>query len=251
MKKIFIILFCALVLTASLWAATKYTVTINITREALQYLHANNFLLYGFKAVKSSAPEGQPLVWMVTDNYMETNVFTWIDDQYGVYISHSSIVQGGIIVASQTVPIDLGDIFTILPSGFGRVTGGGAPGKITIVDEYSKSQLTTGISQMVNGQMGAECAFPIMVNEVITIEPAECVAFFFATQRYEPGTVIMQAPNAGIRVCMCGATSKTVVFDKNGWLDNRQPCVTQIPAGAPLAEYLINPDQQNKKKTRR
>jgi hypothetical protein len=252
MKKLLTILFCALVLTASLSAATKYTVTINISNYELNYLQTNNFLLYGFKGVNSSGTEGQPLTWIVTDNYAEATTITWYE-QYGAYDSFVDIQNGTNITAANQVPMDLRQLGTILPkTAIIKVTNDGTEGEITLHDTYAKrNQITAGITQMVNGQMQQLCAFPITNQEVMTFEPVEYVVFFFATKPYDTGTVIMKALNPAIQIDLTGVTSRSVVYNKNDWLDNKESWVAQIPALDVLAKYLINPDQQKKKRARR
>lgn len=244
MKKLSVVLFCALVLTAGLSAATKYTVTINISNDQLQFLHSNGFILYGFKGVNSSCPECQPLTWVVTDNYLSRTQITW-QDQFSVYDSFVEIRDGAQIAIAYQTMITLGQTGTIQPRTAMITVTSGTKGEITIKDMYEKSPLTTGLSQLVDGQYSQFCACPIMMNEVITLEPGEYVVFFFATRPYSTGTVIMQALSPGIQINVVGSgtTSPSVVYNSNGWRDNKQPWVTQIPIGASLHEYLVNPVQ--------
>jgi hypothetical protein len=247
MKKIFIILFWALVFTGSLGAQTKYAVTIQISDDVLSFLKRNNYFLYGFKAVKSSGSEGQPLVWIQTDDFMEFTMIRW-REQYNIYDSTNEIRDRAKMVVLNQAPVAPGDICTILPkTGLFKIVTGGPAGKIIINDTYAKSRLTTGIAQMVNGQMQLECAFPIINQLGVTIEPVHKVVFLFATQKYDPGSVMIQTPNPAILIDLTGVSSRTVVYNKDGWLDNNEIWVEHIPADAALARYLIIPEDPVRK----
>ncbi len=83
------------------------------------------------------------------------------------------------------------------------------------------------------------CVFPINLNEELIITPVDKIVLFFSTSPCEIASPIDITPEPAIEIDLTGVNSRTVVFDQNGWLDNKEPWTKQIRAGASLAPYLI------------
>ena len=225
--------------------SSTYKIDIELSREAVTRLTSgpSPFYLYGFKGVTTAANGGQPLVWFSSSEIAQQMTLTW-EEQYGVFNSETEIKNGTQIAATNHSKADLGDIAVIQPkSHLFDVSGGGTPGLIE-VDNNASISLTVGLTQEVTGHETQLCAFPAINGESIDMTPIETVVLFFAQESHSTGTVIEQASMPGIQIDLTGAPkqTRTVKYNKNNWLDNNETWVEQIPSGAVLRTYLINPN---------
>ena len=91
--------------------ATSYEVNIDMSKETVDDLGDNGYVLYGFKAVRCTLP-GAPLVWFQTTSYGTETELTW-DESYEAYTSTSDIVPGGRIKATNSYETDLGQTLNV------------------------------------------------------------------------------------------------------------------------------------------
>src|SRR5882672_5814281 len=101
--------------------ATDYEITINMSDDTVNKLTNGGYHLYGFKGVRTALPStsGAPLVWFKSEKFSKLTTLDW-QEQYGGYTSDSEIIPGGVITASASYEMNLGDILNITsPSGTG------------------------------------------------------------------------------------------------------------------------------------
>jgi hypothetical protein len=181
-----------------------YTITINMTDDTVRELQNLDFSLYGFKAVKASGNAASPLVWFATEGYSRRTTVEW-KTAFQAYSSSSEIVPMGTVTARAVYGIDLGQTFIIESElGVGRVEREGTATAITISNKVRK-RFTCGISQETDGAFAQVCAAPVIPGLRDIFIPVEKVLLFFATERYNPGTVITRAFGPGLLVDMTGA----------------------------------------------
>ena len=221
---------------------TTYAVNINMDQSTVKDLSANNYKLYGFKAVQTTA-NGSPLVWFSTSAFSLNTYISW-DVLYNAYTSKSVIKPNTKIVASAAYQIDLRQTLNVTDkSGTGTVdSGSGVTGAISI-HNLIDDPFTCGISQSdPSGTPTPMCAFPLFGGGLDVIAPIEKVLFMFATDQINTGTVIEKAFSRGVLVDLTGAPGNTrsVFFDINkGWSWNGEPWAKQVPATSNLTPLLI------------
>jgi hypothetical protein len=219
--------------------ATPYSITILMSAETADELKNQGYSLFGFKAVLAGAPAGAaPLVWFSSTAFGKKVTVSWTE-QYEAYSSTQQIAAGVTIDASNSYPIDLGQQLAISESsGTGSVVNGDVPTAIEI-SNTSKTLLTCGIGQMINGIANPLCAFPLHGVGTDVITPIEKVMLTFATKMVNTGTVTEQAFEEGALFDLTGNNNVTVTFDiDKGWSDSDAP-MTPVVAKQDLASLLI------------
>ncbi|AFY47842.1 hypothetical protein Nos7524_1984 [Nostoc sp. PCC 7524] len=220
--------------------ATNYSVSINMEDKTVEALSNNGYILYAFKAVKTTA-KGSPVVWFKTTNYGLNTQISW-SEEYEAYTSKTDIKPNALIIDSNSYPISLDNTLNITsPTGTGSVdTSKGTPGAINIHNQTS-TQFTTGISQKLgDGTVNPLCAFPLFGNMLDIIAPLEKVVLMFSTTPVNTGSVIEQSFSPAILIDLTGENSRTVSFDiNNGWSWGGAPWGRNIPASGDLVPFLI------------
>lgn len=222
--------------------STPYSITIAMSQTTVDTLTAQNFSLYGFKAVSTTQGGGAPVVWFKSTTFGLGTFVNW-DEQYQAYTASSSAIANGQISSTNPYDIDLGQTLNVTgTSGTGSVGAAGTPLAISINNETS-TPFTCGISQMQTGSGPAVampmCAFPLNGNSMDVIAPVEQVALMFATAQIDTGSVVYQAFTQGILVDLTSSNSVTVQYDINkGWSWDGV-IGTIIPANASLVPFII------------
>jgi hypothetical protein len=220
--------------------ATPYSVDIAMNQDTVTALKEGRFVLYGFKAVKTSGA-GAPLVWFDYSNYGLNTELAW-SEQYQAYTSLSKIISGGEITTTNPYDIDLGNTLNVDgDTGTGYVdTLHGVPQAISIHNE-TNTQFTCGISQTAPGGGTAPmCAFNLFGGSLDVIAPIEQILLMFSSTPVNTGTVIYQAYSRGLMIDLTGENSRSVGYDVNlGWSWDGGPWGKQVKANEALAPLLI------------
>jgi hypothetical protein len=218
---------------------TNYSIDIQMSQDTVNSLSQNNFVLYGFKAVRTTAP-GAPLVWFQTTAYGLDTMLSW-DQEYQAYTSTSAIVPGGEVRATNSYKTNLGQTLDVIDkSGTGMVTQDGTAGAISILNKTS-TQFTCGISErQPNGGVTPTCAFSLFGNNLDVIAPIQRVLLLFSTLPVNTGTVVYKAYSAGLLIDLTGTTSRSVSYDVNaGWSWSGGAWGQQVPPSENLVPLLI------------
>ena len=200
----------------NLLGASHYGVKIKMSQETVDALSTGGYFLYGFKSIQANAGGGRPLVWFRSVDFgLETDV-SW-EIEYQAYTSRSHIIPGGQIKGLSPYDIALGQRLEVeSPQGTGNVVDGSA-GTISI-ENLTDSQVTCGISEVVNGTAQPLCAFPLYGNGMDVMVPIQKVMLTFATKEVNTGTVVEKAYSQSILIDLTAKTERTVTFDINkGW----------------------------------
>ncbi|MFB2563329.1 hypothetical protein [Rhizobium sp. IMFF44] len=200
----------------NLLGATDYGVTISMDQDTVTALSSGSYSLFGFKGVQTSAGGGVPLVWFKSGDFGLSTDVTW-EVQYEAYTSRSQIIPNGQIKGLSSYAIDLGQTLEVeTPQGTGNVVDGTA-GMISI-ENLTTTQVTCGISEVVDGTAQPLCAFPLYGNGLDAIVPIQKVMFTFSTNTVNTGTVIEKAYSQSILIDLTAKTHREVSFDINeGW----------------------------------
>lgn len=200
----------------NLLGATGYGVTISMDQDTVNALSDGNYSLFGFKGVQTSAGGGKPLVWFKSSDFGLSTDVTW-EVQYEAYTSRSQIIPNGQIKGLSSYAIDLGQMLEVeTPQGTGNVVDG-TEGMISI-ENLTTTQVTCGISEVVDGTAQPLCAFPLYGNGLDAIIPIQKVMFTFSTNTVNTGTVIEKAYSQSILIDLTSKTNREVSFDINeGW----------------------------------
>lgn len=218
----------------------NYTVTIDMSQQTVNDLSQNNFMLYGFKAVRSSVP-GAPLVWFQSNAYGIVTDLGW-SQRFLAYTSTGQIVPGGRIRATNSYAAELGQTLEVTgTNGTGTVVQNGTQGAISI-HNVTTTKFTTGISeeQPLGGGITPICAFPLFGNNLDVIAPIARILLMFSTTPVNTGTVVFQAYSPGLLIDLTGVQSREVSYDINkGWSWGGGAWARQVPANADLVPLLI------------
>ncbi len=222
--------------------STPYQITISMSQDTVERLNKQKFNLYGFKAVKTTAGGGVPVVWFKTTTFGLSTVVKWTED-YQAYTTNSDAITSGSVTATNAYPIGLDQTLDVANStGTGSVdTLNGTPNAISILNQTS-TPFTCGISQLQAGVAAPMCAFPLNGNMLDVIAPIEQVMLVFSTNQLDTGSVIYQAFSQGVLLNLTDDQSLTVKFDiNNSWDWGGGPDGQIISAQANLVPFLIQP----------
>jgi hypothetical protein len=223
-------------------AGTPYSVAIKMSGDTVKKLQDNSYQLFAFKGI-DGPPKAVPVVWFTTDRYSTTTDISW-QEQYAGYASLSTTVAPGTeIVASDTEPMNLGQIMHVGAGGVGIVGNeGGSQGEIAIINDTT-TEFVCGVSQLntLTNQTSPICAFTLFGDGLDMFVPIELVYFMFATNAVNTGTVIEQSFARGIQVNMTGGVQNApLTFDiDKGW--SGPGYTTNYDAKQDLLPLLINP----------
>jgi hypothetical protein len=218
-----------------------YTINITMTPETVMVLSRNGFVLYGFKAVKTTNQGAAPLVWLRTRSVFQNTQVTWTD-QYRAYLSTSPIVPNGTVAVSSAIAIDLGQTAVVGENGHLTAIAQGTPSAISL-SSASFQQWTSGIAQPgADQQPSPLVALPLSGNGIEVIAPVEKVLLLFAQTTFSAGTVSYKAYAPGILVDLTGASQRDVSYDiNNGWNWGGGAWATPVAAQQDLIPILVNP----------
>ncbi len=222
--------------------STTYQVNISMSQDTVTELSAQGFNLYGFKAVKTTAGGGAPLVWFQTTTFGLTTSVNWTE-QYQAYTTGSQAITNGIITATNAYDIGLQQTLDVTSTtGVGSVnTLSGTANAISILNKTS-TPFTCGISQMQGSVATPLCAFPLNGNMLDVIAPIELIILMFATTTIDTGSVVYQAFSQGILLDLTSEPTTPCSFDiNNGWAWGGGPNGQAIQAQANLVPFLIQP----------
>jgi hypothetical protein len=221
--------------------ATQFSVNITLSSDTVSTLHQQNFTLYGFRAVVSSA-ETRPVVWFHYDTYQLINAIEWTDE-YQAYVSQGEMIPGGAVRSASPYPVQLGQVLQITSAGgIGQVRDGGSPTAIGIAN-LTSTVFTCGLSLPVPGaSFSPICAVPLLANNKLEIIPLDKVLLMFASAPVSSGTVIHQTYGQGILIDLTGVSTRSVSYDAEaGWSwPDHAPWAQVIPASEDLIS-LLNP----------
>lgn len=218
-----------------------YQIAIDMSQETVETLAEGNFVLYGFKGVRTNMT-GSPLVWFQSTNFATSTSVDWTVS-YEAYTSNSVIIPGGVIKADNHYAIDLDQTLEVTGvKGTGHVLQEGVDEAISIHNQTS-TRFTCGVSQkQFTGESTPMCAFPLYGNGLDVIAPVERVLLMFSSMPVNTGTVIQKAYSQGVLVDLTGARSRTVAFDiDQGWSWGGARWGQAVPANANLVPLLIEP----------
>jgi len=218
-----------------------YTINITMTPETVMFLSSNGFVLYGFKAVKTTNQGAAPLVWFRTSSIAMNTQVTWAE-QYLAYLSTSPITPNGTIAVSSAVAINLGQTAVVGQDGHLTAIAQGTPSAISL-SSASFQQWTSGIAQPgADQQPSPLVALPLSGDGIKIIAPIEKVLLLFAQTTFGAGTVSFKAYAPGILVDLTGALQRNVSYDMNsGWSSGGGAWATPVATQQDLIPILVNP----------
>jgi hypothetical protein len=215
-----------------------FKVTINYDSDTQKALNGH-YTLLGFKAVKSSALDGVPLVWFGQTSFLGDHVTISWSESYQAYISTDQIISGGDISTSDTVNVTVGEL--ALVDGTGNMSVSAGPDKFGItISNGSSTPYTCGISQLQGNSMKQLCAFPLHGNQADDITPIEKVLLFFGTKPLNTGTVIETTVTQGVLLDLTDQPEVALNYHIDGGFDAQGAnWATLVPAASNMGPLLI------------
>jgi hypothetical protein len=221
--------------------STSYKIVIAMKQDTVTSLTGDGYYLYGFKAVKSAAGKGAPLVWFRTADYGLSTELDWAE-QYQAYTTTGQIVPGGRVKATNAYDIGLDQTLNVTgKDGTGSVDTQHGTTQAIGIDNQTSTPFTTGISQVQpDGTVTPMCAFNLFGNHLDLIAPIEQVLLMFSSEPVDTGTVIEQAYSSGLIIDLTASNSRSVAYDINtGWNWGSATWGTPVPPQADLVPLLI------------
>lgn len=233
--------------------STSYSINIAMSQATVTGLTDQKFNLYGFKAVKTSAGGGAPVVWFkaLPGSYGLSTTVAW-SEQYQAYTTNSTAITNGQITNVNAYDIDLAQTLDVSSSsGTGTVDGAhGTPSAISIYNQTT-SPFVCGISQLQGGVAQPMCAFPLNGKMIDVIAPIEKVVLMFATDSFNTGSVIFQAVGQTALIDLTDAQSVNITFDiNNGWGPTSNPDVHVLDPQVDLTPLVIQQTNSSSSLTR-
>lgn len=229
--------------------ATEYTINLTIPQPTVQQLIRSKFSLYGFKAVKAGSPDGAPLVWFATQNYLEHNRLRWTEHYEAYLAQDTKLAPGTQIFASSSTPIALHEQVRATDSGLALPEQSLEPG-ITIISEATKPFICGLTLQPPAGTGDSApsplCAFELLPSTLDEMLPIEQVVLLFATGVINTGTVFEQSQTWAVLVDLTVTNPISVTYDlsvRGGWVQApgvtpQEPPVDLIPLVIPTDTSL-------------
>lgn len=217
------------------------SVTIQMPPDTVQQLAGQGYSLFAFKAVHTNDVSLLPALWYQTQSFGAETVIGWTDG-FSAFTSFSQIVPDSQIAVSASYPARIGSTVMITaPDGTGAVSPQGSPGAISIYNE-TRTEMTCGIGQSVNGQQNIVCAAPLYGEFIVEIAPVRQVLLIIAYGSIDTGTLVEIAPSEGLLVDFTApeTVSRTVNYDiDTGWEWGGENWGRQIMARSDLVPVLI------------
>jgi hypothetical protein len=216
--------------------STQYQVNISMPDETVTYLVDNNFSLYGFQVVQSSASV-KPVAWFHTRDFALNTTISW-EVSYQAYVSRSAILPNQKIVAGASYPVEPGQVLTISnPMGIGEV-GQGDPTRMPANGigflNKTNAQFTCGIQQQQpGGGFGPICAFELLANKMDVVVPTGQIYLMFSSTPIEIGSVVEQAYGPGLLLDLARSGTQSVSYQ-----------IAKDTPGARTPDSALMPDAQ-------
>jgi hypothetical protein len=214
-----------------------YTINIELSSQTINALAQGGFTLYALKAVKTMARGGAPLLWYGARGFTSVTQVVW-EDQYAAFVSTSQIIANGVVVAKASVDIDLGQTAEVAQTGRMTLSGDGAAGAVSILNQGDR-EWTTGLFQSIAGEPSLVCAVPLYGQNLDVIAPVERVLLMFSTNTANTGTVMSRAWSPGLLVDLSAQNTGTVQFDVNTGWNPLGASARQVAANQDLVPLLI------------
>ncbi len=224
--------------------ASAYEVNINMNADTLKDLKESGYFLYGFKAIESSNPNGKPVLWLKTSEYMENTTICW-EENYGAYVS--TVDPTANIAGRVDRPIRLGQMMHVDGNGICTVKSDGFPGSMSIYNEGMR-QFVCGISENIgNKKFKPICCFKLHGKNEVSIKPLPRVLLVFSPENIAENTVVEQLSGPGILIDLDDANVREVsYFTNKGWIWNDEVWAEEIAAGSEISPFLIIQLQKGK-----
>lgn len=191
-----------------------FTLNTSFTQTDLSMLYATGTNV----VVAKPASGGLPNVAWIVFRPLQANSMTW-DEQYGIYASTQSIVNGAVLTQMSATPFPStdGQVYTLGPAGFFGPPGpGGTPGSFTAVNQYnnlpSPGYLTFGLYQnaTVNGASllgNAVSAAPVLYQRTAVMTPFTTV-YIWTQSQVNSNTVVTTVTSVQTKVVFGGTVTQ-------------------------------------------
>ncbi len=233
-------------------SAPTFRIDLDLPPATVRALLNGGYSLYAMFAVAMNNAAARPTVALVIKDLMPAIAMEWSAD-VAAFTSSSPIVEGRIVRPGYAVPIDPGQTLRIKAGGAGHVQNGGAPGKITLLNE-TDSALTVGFAHPASGENAPRpiYAVPLYGRQANVAAPLPKCLLVFTTETIPPGAVLEKAiPLSGrggsssqaVLVTADEGARRKLTFDINTSWDWGDFSWAQIlPADADLVTALIERD---------
>lgn len=218
----------------------EFTVTVSIDDKSIEEM--TNYVLYGFKAVKTADSQTSPIVWFASTDYTTTTDISW-HTEYQSYAAPYK--QSGPVSSYSARDITLGKTMKIKNKKcLGEVSGDPDPSKpIKVMNGLDDTQFRTGIAQRpsLTNEFRPLCVSKIIADGTNAFMPVEKIMLIFATEAVDEGAVITQAFSAGLLIDVTGASERKVNFStSNSWKwDAGAPWAKKITAQEDITKHLV------------
>lgn len=200
-------------------AEVSKSVAITIADGDLVNLKSNNYKLCIAKKVR----EGEfNVVWKSLDEYSTYTDISWVP-MYTIFASKRFEDDARVTMMTKNVPIGLGET-SLLDANclMHAATTGGPLTAVTLNNEYPKSPVHVGVSQVLNDGITGPQSLPIYVSPKeaimgkITLTPVEKVQIWFS-QTLQTSTMFSEAISNVVEVDLTFTNKQSLVFEGSRW----------------------------------
>jgi len=221
--------------------ATSQKVVVFVDPTTLAALNDLGYALYALKGFETTNAQGKALVWGETTSFSDTTTFV-STAEYQAFVTKEQVTAGGVLKSITFADVALGDIATFDGSGTLKVTTGGYPAGVTIVNATTEPY-TAGLSARsmdAGGNFSPVAGVPLYGLSEDVIAPVDKFLVTFSTAGVPVGAPFAHSMTQSLLIDMTGQTLLEGAFDINkGWTFEDAPWGETVPAGADLFAVLV------------
>ncbi|ANI31472.1 hypothetical protein PL78_16800 [Yersinia entomophaga] len=220
-------------------------ILIKVSQEFSDFCKSNNFSLAAFRGASASNTNGVPVVWF---NVANTNIVpnnpinVTFDPSYQVYDSLvDQVIPDGSVTVGQSMSAKLSDSFGIVAKQLTKLSGGGIPTGIRIINQTPGVNIVAGLA----GDNGVPiAAFVCNPNVNLFLEPLQTVTISLIGSAFGVGTAIVKATGPSVLLDLTSNNVANIEYNvlMGEWdLSVGSPTVplTQIPADTAMQPFVL------------
>ncbi|MCI5125117.1 MAG: hypothetical protein D3925_11745 [Candidatus Electrothrix sp. AR5] len=170
-------------------------------KRILEYMQQRGYKLLGFKGAKSDGQvAGIPVWFSVPYIRMAGEVENIYQSLYKVYYVDSSMPSDkSISMTALSEVVELGSKVTLQEDGSFSVESGGPENAILLINNRAADSgtITAGLASLVNGNYAPFCAFKVVPQKPLRMEPNDKICLFAVPTVIRAGSVAAQAVSEG------------------------------------------------------
>lgn len=202
-----------------LGAEVTKSLSIEIADKDLENLQGSSYKLCIAKKVRE---DDFNVVWKSFDEYSTYTEISWVP-MYTIFATKKFEDDAQVTMMTKIVPIGLGETCLLdMNCLMHAATTGGPKTALTLDNQYQKSPVHVGVSQMLHDDVKGQQSLPIYVAPKpsimgkITLTPVERVQIWFS-QSLQTSTMFSEAVSNVVEVDLTSTNHQSLLFENSVW----------------------------------